>query len=156
MTWCLQRPSRVTDGTLTRNWVPLLLLDRFWPKHLLTKLAVCSCVRVHVHMAALSSAKLTEFPASFSRLMASHLAGLSGSAVIISVASVHTGTVQQHKGPVYTPLIYTCAAFGQFPQLLCLTMDLLTNIEADLNTCGFVLLPIHRWIPHAWHFLAEW
>lgn len=77
---------------------PTAAAPSFLAQTLLTKLAVCSCVRVRV--AALSSAKLTESPASFSRLMASNLAGLSGSAVIISVASVHTGTTQQHKGPV--------------------------------------------------------
>lgn len=99
---------------------------------------LCACARA----AAISSAKLTESPASFPRLMASHLAGLSGSAVIISVASVHTGTAQQRKGPVYAPQINTRAAFGQFPQLLCLTMDVLANnLLANLNICGLFLLP---------------
>lgn len=128
---------------------PAAAARSFLAQALLTKLAVCSCVRVRVRAAAISSAKLTESPASFSRLAASHLAGLCGSAVIISVASVHAGTVQQHKGPVYAPRMNTFTAFSQFLQLLCLTKDFLTNNKANLDICGFVLLPIHRWIPRA-------
>lgn len=56
------------------NLSPAAAAQSFLAQTLLTKLAVCSCVRVRVRVAAISSAKLTESPASFSRLVASHLA----------------------------------------------------------------------------------